>query len=430
MFTKLKNHQYTAIISYFLKWIALSLLIGISVGAASALFLITLNWCTEYREANTAIIWLLPLAGFLIGASYYYWGKSVVKGNNQIIDEYHKPEKIIPFKMAPLVLLGTLGTHLFGGSAGREGTAVQIGAAIADQCSRFVKLDSLDRKLFLVMGISAGFAAVFGTPLAGAIFALEVLLIGRMRFEALIPSILVAIIADQACVYFGGTHTHYSVGLVPNLSLLNILWVCLAGICFGLAGRIFAKGTHFWSTQFKKWIHYPPLRPVLGGLIIAVVVFLMGTTRYIGLGIPVIVESFTQAVPSYDFIIKIALTTFTLGAGFKGGEVTPLFFIGATLGNTLVWVLPLPIDVLAAMGFVAVFAGATNTPIACTLMGIELFGIEVGQYVALACFTAYLFSGHSSIYSSQIIGSPKHPILNIDKGKLLSAISLSKNQKN
>ena len=324
--------------------------------------------------------------------------------------------------MAPLVLLGTLGTHLFGGSAGREGTAVQIGAAISDQCSRFIKLDSLDRKLFLIMGISAGFAAVFGTPLAGAIFALEVLLIGRIRFEALIPSILVAIIADQACVYFGGTHTHYLVGHVPNISILNIIWVSIAGICFGLTGSLFAKGSHFWSSQFKKFINYPPLRPVIGGSIIAIVVFLMGTTRYIGLGVPTIVESFSQPVPSYDFILKLLLTTFTLGAGFKGGEVTPLFFIGATLGNALIWFIPLPMDVLAAMGFVAVFAGATNTPIACTLMGIELFGIEVGQYVALACFTAYLFSGHSSIYSSQIIGSPKHPILNIEKGKLLSII--------
>ena len=422
MLSEIKNHHYTVICKHLIKWLALALITGVLIGATCALFLITLNWCTQYREANTYIIWFLPIAGFLIGASYYYWGKSVVKGNNQIIDEYHTPSKIIPFKMAPLVLLGTLGTHLFGGSAGREGTAVQIGAAIADQFSRFVKLESLDRKLFLTIGISAGFAAVFGTPLAGAIFALEVVLIGRIRFDALLPSILVAIIADQACVFFGGTHTHYHVGIVPNFTVFNILWVCLAGVLFGLTGSLFAKGSHFWNAQFKKWINYAPLRPVIGGLIIAIIVYFMGTTRYIGLGVPVIVESFSEQVPSYDFILKLLLTTFTLGAGFKGGEVTPLFFIGATLGNALVWFIPLPIDVLAAMGFVAVFAGATNTPIACTLMGIELFGADVAQYVALACFIAYLFSGHSSIYSSQIIGSPKHPILNIEKGKLLSLI--------
>ncbi|WP_010180800.1 voltage-gated chloride channel family protein [Aquimarina agarilytica] len=423
----IKGLQYPAILAYLLKWLLIALIVGVAVGGASAFFLISLDWCTTYREAHTQLIWLLPVAGFLIGASYYYWGKSVVRGNNQLLDEYHKPDKMIPFKMAPLVLFGTLGTHLFGGSAGREGTAVQMGGAIADQLSRFISINSLDRKILLIMGISAGFAAVFGTPLAGAIFALEVLLIGRVRFESLVPSILVAIIADQACRYFGGTHTEYLVNNIPNMSLLNITLSCVAGICFGIIARLFSKGTHFWSSQFKKF-NYPPLRPVIGGIVIAIVVFLMGTTRYIGLGVPVIVESFTEAIPPYDFLLKLLFTTFTLGAGFKGGEVTPLFFVGGALGNALVWFLPLPMDLLAAMGFVAVFAGATNTPIACTLMGIELFGMETGQYVAVACFVAYLFSGHSGIYSSQIIGSSKHPIFDLEKGKLLSEVVLFRKQ--
>ena len=423
MLQTLKSLQYPSIFLYLAKWLFVAFLIGISVGGASAFFLITLEWCTDYRKSHPEIIWLLPVAGFVIGASYYYFGKSVVKGNNQLIDEYHKPERIIPFKMAPLVLFGTLATHLFGGSAGREGTAVQMGGAIADQLSRFIDLKSLDRKIILVMGISAGFAAVFGTPLAGAIFALEVLLIGRLRFETLVPSILVAIISDQACQFFGGHHTIYSVAEVPKMSVLNISLACVAGICFGLVALLFSKGVHFWGVQFKRF-KYPPLRPVVGGIVIAVVVFLMGTTRYVGLGVPVIVESFTSTIPSYDFILKLLFTTFTLGAGFKGGEVTPLFFVGATLGNALVWLLPLPMDLLAAMGFVAVFAGATNTPIACTFMGIELFGMETGQYIAVACFVAYLFSGHSGIYSSQIVGSPKHPLFNLEKGKLLSEVDL------
>jgi len=417
----LKNLQYPKLFLYVLKWFVVTLIVGISIGGASAFFLITLDWCTHYREAHTSIIWLLPVAGFLIGAFYYYFGKSVVKGNNQLIEEYHYPEKTIPFKMAPLVLVTTLMTHLFGGSAGREGTAVQMGGAIADQFSRFIDLRSLDRRLLLVMGISAGFAAVFGTPLAGAIFALEVLIIGRLRFESLMPSILVAIIADQACRMFGGTHTDYLVSQVPNMSLLNLGLCIVAGVCFGLVARIFSKGNHMWSAVFKK-INYPPLRPVIGGLVIAVAVYFMGTTRYIGLGVPVIEASFTEQGLPYDFILKLLFTTFTLGAGFKGGEVTPLFFVGATLGNALFWFLPLPMDLLAAMGFVAVFAGATNTPIACTFMGIELFGIEGGQYIAVACFIGYLFSGHSGIYSSQIIGSAKHPVFNIEKGKILSEI--------
>ena len=237
----LKNHHYTAFVIYLLKWFLLSLVIGIFVGGASAFFLISLKWCTTYRNENPMIIWLLPIAGFAIGVLYHYWGKSVVKGNNQIIDEYHSPTKIIPFKMAPWVLIGTLGTHLFGGSAGREGTAVQIGAAIADQFSRFIKLESLDRKTFLIMGISAGFAAVFGTPLAGAIFALEVLLIGKIRFNALLPSILVAIIADQSCLFFGGTHTNYIVSEIPNMTFQNLFFTIIAGVIFGLTGSLFAK---------------------------------------------------------------------------------------------------------------------------------------------------------------------------------------------
>ncbi len=396
------------------------MIIGVAVGAAAALFLITLQWCTDYRTQNEMIIWLLPIAGFFIGALYHYFGKSVARGNNQLIDEYHNPKEVIPFKMAPWVLIGTLGTHLFGGSAGREGTAVQIGGAIADQFSRFIKLDSLDRKVFLTMGISAGFAAVFGTPLAGAIFALEVLIIGRARYEAIVPSILVAVIADIACQYFGGVHTHYFVENVPKMTIENVGWITLASIVFGLVARLFSYGNVFWGNLFKK-INYPPLRPVVGGLVLAIIFYFIGT-RYAGLGVPVIVEAFEQEVGKQDFILKLLFTTFTLGAGFKGGEVTPLFFIGATLGNALVWFIPLPIDVLAAMGFVAVFAGATNTPIACILMGIELFGSDVAQYVAIACFIAYVFSGHSSIYSSQIIGSAKHPVLGFQKEKFIKEI--------
>jgi len=280
----LKNLQYPIIITYLLQWVLVALVVGICVGGASAVFLRVLDLCTNYREENASIIWLLPVAGFVIGALYHYLGKNVVKGNNQLIEEYHYPEKVIPFKMAPLVLVTTLITHLFGGSAGREGTAVQMGGAIADQLSRFIDLRSLDRRLLLVMGISSGFAAVFGTPLAGAVFALEVLIIGRMRFESLMPSIIVAIIADQACRWFGGTHTDYIVTNIPPMSLINIGLSIVAGICFGIVARIFSKGTHFWTSLFKR-LNYPPLRPVIGGIVIAAAVYYMGTTRYIGLGV-------------------------------------------------------------------------------------------------------------------------------------------------
>ena len=323
---------------FLLKWTFICLLIGVFAGSASAVFLWSLEWATNYREANIWIIALLPIAGLVIGLSYHYYGESVVKGNNLLLEEYHLPKKIIPFKMAPLVFLGTILTHLFGGSAGREGTAVQIGGAIADQFTKVFKCSNLDRKIILIAGISAGFSSVFETPLAGAIFALEVLIIGRIKFDAIIPSFLAAIFANYFCnIWQISHHTHYNISTVADLTPATVLWSLLAGIIFGLVSMLFSKSTHFWSNLFKKHIKYAPLRPVIGGVIIAATVYLMGTTKYIGLGVPTIVDAFNIDLNSYDFFIKLLLTSFTLGAGFKGGEVTPLFFIGATLGNVLIW---------------------------------------------------------------------------------------------
>ena len=422
------SFEQTPAILYLLKWILICLTLGAAAGSVSAFFLVSLDWVTNWREAHLWIIALLPVGGFLIGLSYHLYGNSVVKGNNLLLEELHSPKKIIPFKMAPLVLFGTLVTHLFGGSAGREGTAVQIGGAIADRFTKVLKLSERDRKIVLIAGISAGFASVFGTPLAGGVFALEVLILGRIRLDAVIPSFMAAIFANYFCESWGVTHTSYHISTVVEMTPMNLLWSLLAGVIFGLVAMLFSRSTHLWTNLFNKKINYPPLRPVVGGAILAVVVYFMGTTKYIGLGIPTIVEAFEVRLNDYDFLIKLLLTTFTLGAGFKGGEVTPLFFIGAALGNVLIWFIPLPMSLLAGMGFVAVFAGATNTPITCTLMGIELFGIESGAFIALACCTAYLFSGHSGIYSSQIIGSPKHPHFKNEKGLALAEIKRKRNK--
>ena len=407
---------------YLFKWILICFTLGVIVGGISAFFLFSLDWVTNWREAHLWIIALLPVGGFIIGLSYHLYGESVVKGNNLLLEEFHSPKKIIPLRMAPLVLFGTLVTHLFGGSAGREGTAVQIGGAIADRYTKVLRLSNRDRQILLIAGISAGFASVFGTPLAGGIFALEVLVLGRIRLDAIIPSFMAAMFADYFCTVWGITHTQYHITTVAEMTPVNLLWCLLAGIVFGLVAMFFSKSTHYWNALFERKINYPPLRPVVGGAILAIAVYLLGTTKYIGLGVPTIVDAFSMDLNSYDFLLKVIFTSFTLGAGFKGGEVTPLFFIGATLGNALVWFIPLPMSLLAGMGFVAVFAGATNTPIACTIMGIELFGIESGVFIALACATAYLFSGHTGIYTSQLIGSPKHDSLMGEKGIALSEV--------
>lgn len=389
-----------------LKWILVIFVSGIPIGSASAFFLTALNWITNYREVNIWLISFLPLAGLVIGLSYHYLGEDAVKGNNLLLEEYNQPKKAIPFIMAPLVLFGTLATHLFGGSAGREGTAIQIGGAIADRFTRLFNLTWHDRQIIIIIGISAGFASVFGTPLAGAIFAVEVMALRRLRMAALLPSVIAAFIADYTCRLWGVPHTHYEISLIPSISGNNILWTALAGIIFGLAAWLFAKFSHFFTKAFNL-IDYPPARPVIGGTIIAITVWVLGTTKYIGLGIPTILDAFTTPMAQYDFLIKLLLTALTLSAGFKGGEVTPLFFIGATLGSALSIYIPLPLALLAGMGFIAVFAGATNTPLACAIMGMELFGFEAGLFIGLACTMAYLSAGHTGIYTSQSEGT-KH----------------------
>ena len=402
----LENKKNTITIT--LKWILICTLIGFFSGSASAFFLIALEWATNYREDNKWIIWLLPIGGLLIGLSYYYLGKSVVKGNNLLLEEYENPQKTIPLKMAPLVLFGTLLTHFFGGSAGREGTAVQMGGAIADQFTQIFKLDNSDRKIILILGISAGFASIFGTPLAGALFALEVVYFSKISIKSIPLSFLAGYIAYYTVEIWQVKHTHYSIPFVPEMSLTNLLWVIIVSLLFGLAAMLFSRSTHFWGTLFSKTIHYPPLRPFVGGIVLATAFFFIGTSKYTGLGVPVIVEAFSNPNAPYDFLLKILFTGFTLGAGFKGGEVTPLFFVGATLGSALSLVVPLPIALLAGIGFVAVFSGATHTPIACTVMGMELFGIESGIYIAVACIIAYFTSGSVGIYKTQIVKGAKY----------------------
>lgn len=400
--------EQITILGYLIKWIIIGALAGAAIGSASALLLASLNWATNYRESHLWIIACLPVGGLIIGLMYHYLAGTAAKGNNFLIEEIHSSRNIIPFKMAPLVYIGTVITHLFGGSAGREGTGVQMGGAIADFISRLLKMHPYDRKTMVQIGIGAGFASIFGTPLAGAVFALEVIVVGRMRYDAILPVFISSFFANMACHYWGIEHTHYVISQTPELSVQTLMVVLVASIFFGLAATAFSRLIGVWGNIAKKYIKYPPLRPFVGGICIAISVYALGTTKYIGLGVPVIVSSFSELQMWYDPLLKIILTTFTIGFGFKGGEVTPLFFVGATLGSALSAILPLHISILAGIGFVAVFAGATNTPIACMIMGVELFGTGSAVYIGIACVTAYMFSGHTGIYTAQVIGSPKH----------------------
>lgn len=418
------RHRFEQLIAlpHVIKWLPIAFVIGLLSGTASAALLASLEWATNWRESHVWIIAFLPLGGFLIGWIYHRFGKTVEAGNNLLLDEIHNPKDIIPLRMAPLVLLGTVGTHFFGGSAGREGTALQMGASLADQVNKLLRFKDVDRRVVLMAGMSGGFGSVFGTPLAGTIFGLEVLAIGKLRYDALFPCLVAAIVGDRVSLLWGIHHQEYRVPLVAPITVTGLICAVIAGAAFGIVAMLFAEATHEISHLFKTKVSYPPIRLLIGGVLVAFSVWAIGTTKYIGLGIPTIVQSFSTQLPPWDFALKLAFTALTLGAGFKGGEVTPLFYIGATLGNALSLLLALPAPLLAGMGFVGVFAGAANTPVASTLMGIELFGVQSGVYVAIACVVSYLFSGHAGIYKSQRIGLSKYSSLPLEEGLTLATV--------
>ncbi|MRW92010.1 voltage-gated chloride channel protein [Duganella sp. FT80W] len=396
-----------AALTHLLRWSLLASAVALLAGAASALFLFLLQRATALHGQHPWLVWLLPLAGFAVGWIYLRIGSQVEAGNNLLLDEIRDPRATIPLRMAPLVLGATVVSHLFGASVGREGTAVQMGGALADQLAHRLGLAAEERRLLLMTGISAGFASVFGTPMAGAVFGLEVLSIGCINYAAMLPCLIAALLADQTGLLLGIHHTHYAVAWIPPLSAWTICATMIAGVLFGLTAMLFARATHAAGAAMKRWIAYPPLRPLCGGLLIALAAYCLPVQAYLGLGLPTIMAAFQQMLPPWDFFGKMIFTILSLGSGFKGGEVTPLFYIGATLGNALAPVLHLPFSFLAGLGFVAVFAGAANTPLASALMAMELFGAEIGIYALLACVVSYACSGHTGIYRAQRVGQAK-----------------------
>ena len=422
---KISLKEHYGIIKHLIRWTVLILPIAIVIGSVVAFFLWLLEAAIHFRFHHYWLLFLLPVAGVGIHFIYQFVGKSSEKGNNLIIEQIHEAGGGIPKRMAPIILFTTVITHLFGGSAGREGTAVQIGGSIASMFGGWFKLKGVDMRMILIAGVAAGFGAVFGTPLAGTIFAMEVLTIGRIQYDALLPALIAATIGDATVAAWNVHHVHYHIDhfvsapfLLSGFFHIDILLlgkVIIASAVFGLVSFLFASMVHEIKTICLKLFKFKWMIPVFGGLIIIGLTLLLGKPDYLSLGIDaehvgsVTIPSafYNGGADTWSWLWKTIYTTITLGTGFKGGEVTPLFYIGATLGNTLSGLLNAPGGLFAALGFIAVFAGATNTPIACTFMGIELFGGEHALLFAVACFTAYFFSGHSGIYGAQKIGTPK-----------------------
>lgn len=397
---KLKTFE-VQMLKKMMVWCSLAVIIGICAGFTSTLFLHSVDWAINFRRSHDWIIIFLPLVGFIVAWFYKKYGREVQSGNNLIIDEIHEPTKTIPFRMVPMIFLGAVTSHLFGASVGREGAAVQMSAGISDQFSKYLGKFYNNRKLILMMGMSAGFASIFGTPIAGAIFGFEVLFIGTLVYDALLPCLVAAVIGYYTALLLGVSHPHYFYMEVPSVSLTGILSAVIAGIVFGLAAKFFVWSIHKVKEFYQQKVKNDLLPPVIGGVIIAVCYYIFGSDRYHNLGEDIIYASFNQHVYPWDFLGKIFTTAVSVGSGFRGGEVMSLFYIGSTLGNSLAFILPLEYPLLAALGFVSVFAGAANVPIASVILAFELFGPGIGVYAALAIVASYLFSGGRGIYHSQ-----------------------------
>jgi len=386
------------------QWLLLGSLVGVLCGAASALFLWLLDGATEFRDGDERIVYALPIAGLVIGWVYERFGQAIKAGNNLVIDTIHDEGPEIPLRMAPMVLIGTVLTHVFGGSAGREGTAVQMGASITDWVSHRLRVGRQVRLQLLAAGVAGGFGSVFGTPVAGAVFGLEFIVLGRIEYGALVPALVASVVGDMTTRALGIVHTHYPT--VPHVALTPVLvlkWMVFAAAVAGVT-TAFIELTHLIKRRGELHVPRLPVRMFLGGITVVGLWQLVGTSDYLGLGVPMIVRAFEDpSLPVYAFALKLIFTAVTLGAGFLGGEVTPLFFVGATLGSVLARLLGIPIELGAGVGLGAVFAAASNTPLALSIMAVELLGAALFPHVAIVCVLAYLLAGHRSIYPSQRI---------------------------
>jgi H+/Cl- antiporter ClcA len=381
-------------------------LVGVVCGATSALFLWLLERATSFRVAHEQLVFALPAAGLVIGYVYERFGASVKGGNDLIIDTIHDDGPEIPLRMAPMVLLGTVLTHLFGGSAGREGTAVQMGASLSDFLAQRLQLDKSARRQLLAAGAAGGFGSVFGTPLAGAVFGLEFVVLGRVEYAALVPALVASVVGDLTTRGLGILHASYPPAPWLKLTpLLCLKWLLFAG-AVAVVTLAFIELVHFLKRRGESVLGLP-LRMCAGGVAVVGLWKLVGTSDYLGLGVPTILRAFSDpSLPTAAFALKLLFTAVTLGAGFLGGEVTPLFFVGAALGNLLARLLGIPLELGAGVGLAAVFAAASNTPLALSIMAVELLGASVLPHVAIVCVVAYVLTGQRSIYTAQLRSKP------------------------
>ena len=386
----------------FLRWIVLAIVTGFVVGGVGIAFVKGLGFANSFRNAHPLIILGLPLAGLIIVFLYKISNFENDKGTNLVISTLHA-ESQIPFRMAPLIFVSTILTHLFGGSAGREGAALQLGGSIGNQLGRWFKLSDEDTRMMIMCGMSAAFSAIFGTPLAAVIFALEVGSIGIMHYAAFVPCMFASLVASTFAHEMGCHAEAFTITEPIEFALVPALLIVLLGILCAIVSMIFCKTLHESGNLFRKYISNPYLRVVVGSAMIIALTVILRTTTYSGAGVNLIEEAFLGEAPMMAFFWKIIFTAITLGVGFKGGEIVPSFCIGATFGCLFGTLVGLPPSLCAAVGMVAVFCGVTNSPITSLIIGFEMFGFDSMKYLLIGVAISYMLSGYSGLYSEQTI---------------------------
>lgn len=386
----------------FLRWIILAIITGFVVGGVGILFVKGLGYANDFRNAHPQIILALPLAGLLIVFLYKISKYENDKGTNLVISTLHA-ESQMPLRMAPLIFVSTIITHLFGGSAGREGAALQLGGSIGNQLGRWFRLDEDDTRMIVMCGMSAAFSSIFGTPLAAVIFAMEVSSIGMMHYAAFVPCMFASLVASTFATEMGVHAEAFTITEPLKFAIVPALLIVVLGILCAIISRIFCKTLHASGHLFKKYISNPYLRVLAGSIAIITLSAILRTTAYSGAGVNLIEEAFAGEAPAMAFLWKIIFTAITLGVGFKGGEIVPSFCIGATFGclfGSLVGISP---SLCAAVAMVSVFCGVTNCPISSLLIGFELFGFDSMKYLLIGVAISYMLSGYTGLYSEQTI---------------------------
>lgn len=389
------------------KWLFCSVVIGVIVGLVGTLFHHMLNLATDTRYEHPWFLLLLPAAGLIIVLLCRHTGAQAEKGTNLVIAAIQSGERV-PLRMTPLIIISTTLTHLFGGSAGREGAALQIGGSLGNYFAKLNRYDEKDTRIAIMCGMSACFSALFGTPMAAAVFSMEVISVGIMQYAALVPSVVAALIACHISEFTGLEGTHYDVTDIPALNTITGSKAIVLAIVFSIGSIVLCIALHKVSHLLESIFHNEYLRIVVAALIIIILRYVLNTTDYLGAGTDIIAAAFVESCAWYVCILKIIFTSVTLGGGFKGGEIVPTLFVGATIGSCLAPLIGLPVSLCAACGMVSVFCGVTNCPLTSLLLAIEMFGSSCSSYCILCIAVTYLLSGYFSLYNTQKIVYSKY----------------------